>query len=152
MYRIYQIIDENSLDEIARKFNTDVNTLKEINGIGDNYVVSRGNYLIVPTNNLDENPNFITYTVKQGDNIYKIAEMYNVNYLDLLELNGLSKDQYIYPNQQILVPREGVLFTVTKDGDTITSIASNLGVDVIDLINQNKTLFLNPDQLVIYKK
>ena len=75
-----------------------------------------------------------------------------VNYRDLLDLNGLSKDQYIYPNQQILVPREGVLFKVTIDGDTITSVAEDMNVNVLDLINQNKSLYLIPDQLIVYKK
>lgn len=153
MYRIYQIVDERSLDDIANKFDTNVDTLKQINGIDDTYIVSRGNYLIVPTSNGEgTNSNFITYIVKHGDSIYAIAEKYNVNYRDLLDLNGLSKDQYIYPNQQILVPREGVLFKVTIDGDTITSVAEDMSVNVLDLINQNKSLYLIPDQLIVYKK
>lgn len=152
MYRIYQIIDEKNLDEVARKFNTDVNKLKEINGIDDSYIVMRGNYIIVPIEDKNNNANFITYIVKPGDNMYAIAERYNVNYKDLLELNGLSKDQYIYPEQQILVPREGVLFKVTSDGDTITSVSDDLGVNVMDLINQNKSIYLIPDQLIVYKK
>lgn len=151
MYRIYQIIDEKNLEEVARKFNTDVNKLKKINGIDDSYIVMRGNYIIVPIED-NNNANFITYIVKPGDNMYAIAEKYNVNYRDLLELNGLSKDQYIYPEQQILVPREGVLFRVTSDGDTIISVADDLGVSVMDLINQNKSIYLIPDQVVVYKK
>lgn len=153
MYRIYQIVDERSLDDIANKFDTNVDTLKQINGIDDTYIVSRGNYLIVPTSNGEStNSNFITYIVKPGDSIYAIAEKYNVNYRDLLDLNGLSKDQYIYPNQQILVPREGVLFKVTIDGDTITSVSEDMNVNGLDLINQNKSLYLIPDQLIVYKK
>ena len=151
MYRIYQIIDEKNLDEVARKFNTDVNKLKKINGIDDSYIVMRGKYIIVPIED-NNNANFITYIVKPGDNMYAIAEKYNVNYRDLLELNGLSKDQYIYPEQQILVPREGVLFRVTSDGDTIIRVADDLGVSVMDLINQNKSIYLIPDQVVVYKK
>lgn len=151
MYRIYQIVEENSLDDIASKFNTDVNTLKQINGISDDYVVRMGNYLIVPVSESADS-NFITYIVKPGDSIYKIAELYNVDYRSLLNLNGLSGDQYIYPEQQILVPREGVSFLVTEDGDTFFSVANTLGVDVMDLINQNKSIFLVPDQLIIYKK
>ena len=68
MYRIYQIVDERSLDDIANKFDTNVDTLKQINGIDDTYIVSRGNYLIVPTSNGEgTNSNFITYIVKPGD-------------------------------------------------------------------------------------
>lgn len=69
MYRIYQIVEENSLDDIASKFNTDVNTLKQINGISDDYVVRMGNYLIVPVSESTDS-NFITYVVKPGDTLF----------------------------------------------------------------------------------
>ena len=101
MYRIYQIENETSLEEIANKFNTTTDNLKKINGINNSYYIQRGNYIIVP---LLENENFETYKVKQGDSMYAIAQKYNVNYNDLLDLNGLDKDEYIYPNQEILIP------------------------------------------------
>lgn len=152
MYKIYQIENETNLTDIANKFNTDINRLKEINGINDNYIIRKGDYIIVPISGNINNTDFVTYIVKSGDNMYAIAEKYNVNYKDLLDLNGLSKDQYIYPKQEILVPREGVVFKITDEGDTIESISRNLNASETDVINQNKTIYVIPDQLITYKR
>lgn len=149
MYRIYQIENETSLEEIANKFNTTADNLKKINGINNNYYIQRGNYIIVP---LLENENFETYKVKQGDSMYAIAQKYNVNYNDLLDLNGLDKDEYIYPNQEILIPKPGVNFIVTKENETLADISNKLDMTQDEIIRQNSTIYLMPDQLIIYKK
>ena len=42
-------------------------------------------------------------------------------------------------------------FYITENGDTITSVAEKLNVNVLDLLNQNETLYLEDDQMIIYK-
>lgn len=152
MYRIYQINNESSLKEIADMFNTTEDNLKQINGIMDNYMVSKGNFIIVPIVEKSSNENFDIYRVKQGDSIYSIAQSYNVDYMDLLELNGLDKDQYIYTNQEIMVPKTGVDFIIVKENETLNNVLNSLNTTADELIRQNKTIYLMPDQLIVYKK
>ena len=95
---------------------------------------------------------FENYIVKAGDSIYSIARMYNTNPDTLLLLNGLNKDDYIYPNQEIIVPLNGVMVYVTKEGDTIDYIINNLGIDANELNKQNKKIFVISDQLIVNKK
>ena len=64
------------------------------------------------------NDYFTTYTVNSGDNLYAIARRYNINPTLLAALNGLNMDDYIYPNQKIMIPKSGYSFYITKDGDT----------------------------------
>ena len=45
------------------------------------------------------------YTIKRGDNLYQIAKNYNVNPSLLAALNGLDLNEFIYPNQVIMVPK-----------------------------------------------
>ena len=146
MYKIYQVEMGDTIESLSRKFGITNEELININGLTGPVV--EGQLIIVPnTNNI-----FETYTIKQGDSMYSIASRYNTNEDYLLKINGLDKNDYIYPNQQILVPREGVLFKVTIDGDTITSVSEDMNVNGLDLINQNKSLYLIPDQLIVYKK
>lgn len=152
MYRIYQINNESSLKEIADMFNTTEDNLKQINGIMDNYMVSRGNFIIVPIMEKPTNENFDIYRVKQGDSIYQIAQKYDVDYMDLLELNGLDKDQYIYVNQEIMVPKTGVDFIIVKENETLNNVLNSLNTTADELIRQNRTIYLMPDQLIVYKK
>jgi len=46
----------------------------------------------------------LLYTVKKGDNPYRIAQTFNTDVKWVLAMNNLKKDQYIYPNQQLLIP------------------------------------------------
>lgn len=149
MYSIYQVEYGDTIDIIAKKSGTTPENIKNINGINNNSDLMVGSLVIIPkkTDNYFEN-----YVVKAGDSIYSIARMYNTNPDTLLLLNGLNKDDYIYPNQEIIVPLSGVIVYITKEGDTIDYIINNLGVDANELNKQNKKIFVMPDQLIVNKK
>lgn len=147
MYRIYQVESPDTLESIASKLNTDVETLKNINGIKGNVTLRPGSFLIVPM--VDDR--FTKYIVQKGDNLYEIARRYDTNVDMITRLNGLENGEFIYPNQELLIPTKNYNFYMTKSGDTITSVASSLNTNVLDLLNQNETLYLQEDQLVIYK-
>lgn len=148
MYRVYQVQTGETLDSIANRFNTTVQNLKTINGIQNDSVFLRpGSFLIVPM--VDDR--FTTYVVKKGDNLYAVAREYGVDYDLLLRLNGLEKTDIIYPNQEILIPNKNYKFYVTEEGDTLSSVANSVNLNPMDLVNQNETIYLEQDQLIIYK-
>ena len=149
MYKIYQVEYGDTIDLIAKKTNTTSENIKNINGINNNDDLVVGSLVIVPNSN---EKMFENYKVKSGDTIYSISRMYNVNPDTLLILNGLKKNEYIYPNQEIIIPFRGVNVYVTKEGDTINEIISNLGIDANTLNDQNKTIFVMEDQLIVNKK
>ena len=66
-------------------------------------------------------------------------------------INGLNENDYIYPGQEILVPNEGVSIYVTEN-DTLRDVASKLGLSEEEIVKQNETLYLLPEQIIIYKK
>lgn len=147
MYKIYQVEMGETLNSIADKLKTDVDTLMQINGIKTDMMLRPGSYLIVPV--LDDR--FIKYMVAKGDTIYSISKRYNVDPTLLYKINGLNEDDYIYPNQELLIPNPEYKFYITKDNDTLSDVANRLNENVIDLVSKNETLYLTPDQLLIYK-
>ena len=149
MYKIYQVEYGDTIDVIASKTGTTANNIKDINGINSNSDLIVGSLIIVPK---EENQIFETYTVKKGDSIYSIARTYNVDPSTLYLLNGLNKNDYIYPNQEITIPRKDVIVYVTNEGDTIDMIVNNLGIDANTLNRENERIFVLPDQLVVHKK
>ena len=128
MYNGYQIND--NLEIISNDFG------------GDNY-----NQI---NKDIDYNNPFSIYIVKKGDTIYSIANKYNMSYKELIMLNGLDENDYIYPNQEILVPKDGVKFYITKDNETINDISANLGINSYELFNKNGNLMVLKDQIIIY--
>lgn len=149
MYKIYQVEYGDTIDKVASKTGTTSSNIKEINGISGNSDLVVGSLIIVPNEN---EMLFQNYKVKQGDSIYSIARIYNVDPNTLLLLNGLNKNDYIYPNQEITVPMQDVTVYVTKQGDTIDLITNNLGIDANNLNRQNKRIFVTEDQLIVNKK
>lgn len=148
MYQIYQIEPNDTIALIAQKFNTTIDELRRINGMSMNSMLNPGNYIVVPGM---QNNMYQMYTVKQGDNLYQIAMTLGTTVKNLLLINGLKEGEFIYPGQQLLIPNEGVNIYVTED-ETLDSVANKLGVSMQDLIEQNKSIYLLPEQIIIYKK
>lgn len=99
-----------------------------------------------------ESPFYSFYDIKKGDTLYKISKDFNVNTKLLAELNGLNLEDYIYPGQTLLIPKKEVSYYITKDGDTLYTVANVFGVKDSDIINQNKTVYLLPGQMIYFKK
>lgn len=147
MYKIYQVELNETLESIATKLNTDIDTLKKINGIVGNVSLMPGSFIIVPM--LDDR--FITYIVKEGDTIYKISSEYNVDPKLILELNGLGNESFIYPNQEIMIPNNNYNYYITEKDDTIYGVSAKLGKTPQEVLSVNEKLFLEPGQMIIYK-
>ena len=147
MYKIYKVTFGDTLEGIARKFNTTVSVLQDIN---DKDYINLGELIIVPNNTNSEW--FDTYVVEKGDNLYNISQRYNIDLIDLLNINGLDKDNYIYPGQEIIVPKNGIRVIVTNSKETIDSAAKRLGMSISKMLDQNTDIQLLSDQLLIYKK
>lgn len=147
MYKIYKVSMGDTLSSIAKKFNTTIDNLQNINGID---YINMGELIIVPNNS--NNDFFDIYTIEKGDSLYKIAQKYNISLIDLLNINGLDKDNYIYPGQEVLVPKKNINMIITKEEETIDSASERLGLDRMDLLSQNDNIYLMPEQLLINRK
>lgn len=147
MYKIYVVEYGDTLNKIADKFSISVDVLEKINGPITSLVP--GIQIVVPNNG---NLPFTTYVVEKGDSIYDIARKNNVNFHDLLLVNALEENDYIYPGQELLIPKSDYGLYVTLDNDTLNAVSAKLNIKAEDIIAQNGVLYLMPNQLIIYKK
>ncbi len=138
MYSIYEVKKNESLNDVANKLNISVEELINLNNnISD---VKAGQLIIIPNEN-----KYNTYIVKKGDNLYNIARKYGVDVKTIELLNGLKENEYIYPGQEILIPRDNVY--ITKETDSIKDLL-NSGIPLDSLNN----IYLQKDQTIFYKK
>ncbi|MGN1337026.1 MAG: LysM peptidoglycan-binding domain-containing protein [Candidatus Coprovivens sp.] len=149
MYDKYLIEKGENINSIAKKFLTKESILMEINNIPFPDYFREGKEIIVPIN---KDKYFEYYTIKKGDSLYKIARENNVNPELLALLNGLDTDDYIYPNQEIMIPKSNYSYYVTAEGDTIDLILKKFNVDKNTFMKQNETIYLMPGQLLVKKK
>ena len=102
-------------------------------------------------NNEKGNEYFDYYTVVEGDTLYQIANKNNINSTLLAQLNGINIDDYVYPNQILLIPKAGSILYFTAVGDTLGEVSNGLGISIQELINQNSKIYLQPEQLIVYR-
>ncbi|HHI94723.1 MAG TPA: LysM peptidoglycan-binding domain-containing protein [Gammaproteobacteria bacterium] len=116
----HRIREGETLGHIARKFQTSVALLQEVNNIRDKWIRA-GQSIIIPvsTKNLKHylsedrrraalqgtkrNGYKLQHTVKRGDTFWDISRKYNVNVSQLTAWNGMSPKDSLKPGQQLVV-------------------------------------------------
>ena len=143
MYQVYEVMDGDTVDSIADKVGINSLDLIRINGKSSFDV---GDMIVVPNNGL-----YFSYYVKSGESLYDIARRFNQSVDVLYQINGIKEGDYIYPNQEILIPNEDVSIYVTEDGDSLSMISSRVNISISDILRDNPNLLLVPGQLVIFE-
>jgi LysM repeat protein len=149
MFDKYTIKEGESLENIASKFNTDIETIKDINNIFNDDSIREDMEIIVPKN---MESYFNIYTIESGDTLYEIARKYNINPTLLASINGLNMNDYIYPNQEILIPKSGYSYYITDEGDTLDTVSDTFMIDKDYLLKQNNIIYLLPGQVLVAKR
>jgi membrane-bound lytic murein transglycosylase D len=111
----YRIKTGDSLGDIARRFDTEVAVLQEVNGIrGSN--IRAGDTLKIPGDgNMDSSQKLEShgtatpqaYRVREGDTLSGIARKFNVSVTDIIAWNALKRDAFLHPGQTLTVHASG---------------------------------------------
>ncbi len=148
MFDKYSLKNGENLESVAKRFNTNVETLKNINNIYFEDQLREGSDIIIPMNSEQY---FNYYVIEKGDNLYEIARKYNINPELLASMNGLNMDDYIYPNQEILIPKSGYSYYITKEGDTLETVADIFKINKKELLENNPVIYLLAGQIMVKK-
>lgn len=157
---MYTVKQGDTLYSISKKYNISVDEIKKINYLKDNNI-KPGDIIRIPEMyfNMDEMslPNYINYTVKQGDTLYSISKKYNIDINTLKKDNALTSDvlkpgsilrirlkegetievlECIGPDFEIPVSDNIVNYTVKK-GDSLYVIANKYGTSVDNIKKLN---------------
>ncbi len=100
----YTIQSGDSFWTIARKHGTTVNNLLKWNELSANAHLKPGQKLLVvnkTTTHADDNK--ITYQIKSGDTLLKIANKFDVSKKDILSWNKVKDESYIHPGQELII-------------------------------------------------
>lgn len=95
---IYIVRSGDTLTQISLRFNTTVSMLVSLNNISNPNLIYIGQRLIVPTGG-QNSTQIITYRVRRGDNLYRIARRYGTSVQSIVRLNGIRNPNYLYIGQ-----------------------------------------------------
>lgn len=149
----YIVQKGDTLYQIAKKYDTTVSDIMEINGLTTTNL-SIGQLLVIPRRKeTEEKSEYDQYMVEAGDTLYSIAKRMGSTVDELIQINSLATNT-IYPGQVLLVPKRvpsGAIYIeeyLTMPNDTLESIAKKLGVNpvIIGFYNDFSKLKLAPNQ------
>lgn len=157
----YQVRKGDSVSEIAQKFNVTISQLRKWNNLTSNRIVA-GQMLTVhgkePVQSLGDNTtrkssNSVSYTIKPGDTISQIAELYNVSVSEIKDWNNLNSNKLIAgksltiyadsKNEKVSSPSNNSRVTasesvhIVKRGESLGSISQQYNVKISDLKEWN---------------
>ena len=142
----YYIVQKgDTLYGISKKYNTSVQSIKELNNLSGNNL-SIGQKLIISNNNESNHLECIVYTVKKGDSLYSISKKYNTTVDEIKRYNNL-KSNLLNIGDRIIIPcnveneykdlnNNYVDYIVIK-GDSLYSIANKFGTTIEKIIELN---------------
>lgn len=146
---IYIVKENDTLENIANLYNVPAAEIIKANNLVYPYTLKVGQALNIPTSMSNI---FDYYVIEKNDTLYSIANRNKIDVNVLAAINGLDLNDYIYPGQTLLIPKEGITTYITKMGDTIQSVARALNTIPQGLVFNNNSIYLLPDQLIVYRR
>lgn len=143
MYLNYTVQSGDTLYSIAKKYNTSVNIITDVNNL-TNQNLSIGQILKIPTSTSSIEINYNNYTVQKGDSLYKIANKYNTTVQEIININNLTSSN-LSIGQILKIPAasgsneitENYLTYTVKAGDSLYKIATLYQTSVNAIKNLN---------------
>ena len=105
----YKIRSGDNLINIAKKFDTEVGLLREVNNIRGS-MIRAGDTLMIPYGSdwasslamvTKQERQQKRYRVRRGDSLYRIAGKFNVSVNDIISWNSLNPGDYLQPGQRL---------------------------------------------------
>jgi LysM repeat protein len=141
----YQVLAGDSLSKIAKRFNTRVATLKELNGLTDDRILV-GDRLVVPAVDSSSvataapvsNPSgALIHVVAAGEYPSTIAKRYGMSVQDLLDANGITDPRKLQVGQKLTVGEKPAELAVASKSPTPA------GSSAVNALTPEETLELN---------
>ena len=105
-YEMHIVSEGDTLWEISIKYNIDIDDLTKMNSLNKSSYLQLGQQLTIGNKNIHRNmeskKRTILYSVKQGDNLYKISDLFDVSIKSIKDINNF-KNSDLMPGQIIKI-------------------------------------------------
>ncbi|HLV09366.1 MAG TPA: LysM peptidoglycan-binding domain-containing protein [Halanaerobiales bacterium] len=151
--RVYTVKTGDTLWTISQKLGITVESIIEKNKISNPTEIHIGQKLLISGDDKQkpDNKTSISYTVKSGDLLWKLAERYNIEVADIIKANNIQYPYYIYIGQSLIIPVQedydskpsqpdpgyGYTYHTIQAGEILWTIARDYDTTVQKLVELN---------------
>tara|TARA_B100000315_G_scaffold164238_1_gene152845 strand:+ start:3559 stop:5466 length:1908 start_codon:yes stop_codon:yes gene_type:complete len=102
---VYKVRKGDTLSHIALRYRTSARRIRQLNGLRYGQFIFPGQELIVFVDSSSGNTgdNKVVYTVKKNDTLGHIAMRHGTTVSKIQKWNGMSRGQFIYPGQKLVI-------------------------------------------------
>ena len=105
-YEMHIVSEGDTLWSISNKYNIDIKDITRMNSLNQNSLLQLGQQLTIGNKNIHRNieskKRTILYSVKQGDNLYKISDIFDVSVESIKQINDFESSD-LMPGQIIKI-------------------------------------------------
>ena len=105
-YEMYIVSEGDTLWSISKKYNLSIRDLARMNSLNENDFLQLGQQLSIGNKNIHRNmeskKRTILYSVKQGDTLFKISELFDVSIRSIEDINDFNQST-LMPGQIIKI-------------------------------------------------
>ena len=105
-YEMHIVSEGDTLWSISNKYNIDIKDITRMNSLNKDSILRLGQQLTIGNKNIHRNieskKRTILYSVKQGDNLYKISDIFDVSVEDIKQINEFETSD-LMPGQIIKI-------------------------------------------------
>ena len=105
-YEMHIVSEGDTLWSISNKYNIDIRDITKMNSLNQNSILQLGQQLTIGNKNIHRNieskKRTILYSVKQGDNLYKISDIFDVSVESIKQINDFESSD-LMPGQIIKI-------------------------------------------------
>jgi membrane-bound lytic murein transglycosylase D len=105
-YEMHIVSEGDTLWDISNKYNIDIKDITRMNSLTQNSILQLGQQLTIGNKNIHRNieskKRTILYSVKQGDNLYKISDIFDVSVESIIQINEFESSD-LMPGQIIKI-------------------------------------------------
>ena len=147
----YKVVRGDTLYSLARRYNTTVQAIMQINGMMD-YCLREGATIWIPASGqVPAGPT--VHIVQPGETLYSLARQYGTTVWAIMAINGL-RSSAIHAHQALFIPsasQPGPIIHIVQPGETLYTIATryNTTVPMLMLANDLKTYQIHVYQRIV---
>ena len=138
---IHVVARGDSLWVIAQRYRVSMDAIIAANAIPDPNVLVVGEALAIPTERAPVAP--LRYTVRLGDTLFKIAQLFSVTVQAIALANGITNINVISVGQNLIIPGWTYRIHTVRPGDTLSRLAVAYGTTVQLIASVNHIININ---------
>lgn len=136
--------DDEPTVKLPEKENSVSETIGQIYYLNDFEVNEKNIKSEIPDKDLIENLqkkdkrwHYSVYNIKRGDNLWLIAEKFDIDHILIIKANKIKNPDMLHPGKKIFVPnRKGIVYIVKK-GDTLSEICYKHNISLESAVKHN---------------